>query len=88
MEDADVEAVIQAYRTGENLTPNGARVRLVEHSEIKENGWDLNIGRYLNTAAEEGADVATALAALAEAQASLREAEARLARRLKAAGYA
>ena len=88
MEDADVEAVIQAYRTGENLTPNGARVRLVEHSEIKENGWDLNIGRYLNTAAEEGADVATALAALAEAQASLREAEARLAQRLKAAGYA
>ena len=26
-------------------------VRLVSHAEIKENGWDLNIGRYLKASA-------------------------------------
>ena len=89
MDNDDVEAIIEAYRTAEDPDgEGGVQVRLVEHSEIEENDWDLNIGRYLKTAAEETVDVPTALAALAEAQTSLRDAEERLAERLKAAGYA
>ena len=86
MGPGDIEAVVAAYRTagGEGEVP----ARLVEHAEIKENGWDLNIGRYLKTAAGETLDVPSALAALAEAQAALHEAEERLAERLRAAGYA
>ena len=57
----DVEAIVTAYRT---LTDpdgeGGVQVRVVAHAEIKENGWDLNIGRYLRGAAEEVVDVATA----------------------------
>lgn len=60
----------------------------MEHAEIKEQGWDLNVARYLTTAAAEATDVATALTQLGEAQRRLRSAEQRLADRLKAAGYA
>ena len=50
----DVEAIVAAYRTGEDPDGDGGvAVRLVRHAEIKENGWDLNIGRYLRGAAEE-----------------------------------
>lgn len=89
MSDNHVESVIAAHRTGEDPDgEGGVQVRLVEHAEIKDNGWDLNIGRYLRTAGEEVIDVKTALANLAEAQQALRTAEERLAERLEAAGYA
>ena len=89
MDDADIEAILAAYHTGEDPDgEGGVQVRLVDHAELKENAWDLNIGRYLRTAAADVLDVPTALAQLAEAQAALREAEAALAERLKAAGYA
>lgn len=89
MTSEQVEAIIAAYRTGSNPDGDGgAGARLVDHAEIKENGWDLNLGRYLRTAAAETIDITTALEQLAEAQATLRNAEARLAERLKAAGYA
>jgi type I restriction enzyme M protein len=87
MGPADIEAVVAAYRTSEAVD-GAVPARLIEHAEIKENGWDLNIGRYLKTAAGETLDVPSALAALAEAQIALHEAEERLADRLKAAGYA
>jgi type I restriction enzyme M protein len=56
--------------------------------EIKENAYDLNIGRYLKTEAAEVVDVAEALAALNDARAKLAEAEKAMIERLKAAGYA
>jgi type I restriction enzyme M protein len=86
MSEADVDTIVGAFRSG---TP-GEKVptRLVEYTEIKENGFDLNIGRYLKTAAVETIDVPTALVALREAQTKLREAEMRLDKRLKVAGYA
>jgi len=83
----DVEAIVATYRSGDG-TKLGVPTRLVGHAEIKENGWDLNIGRYLKTAAAETADVPTALTTLREAQAKMRDAEAKLDERLKAAGYA
>jgi type I restriction enzyme M protein len=87
MSPTDVEEILAAYRageTGDGLVP----ARLVKHGEIEENGWDLNIGRYLRTAAAETVDVLTALAALRDAQTLLHEAEVKLDERLKAAGYA
>jgi type I restriction enzyme M protein len=85
MSPADIEKILAAYRTGK--AGGSVPVRLVEHGEIKENGWDLNIGRYLKTAAAETVSVPTALSALRKAQARLRQAEAILDKRLKAAGY-
>lgn len=85
----DLDAIVKAYRTGAD--PHGEEgvvVRLVPNAEVESNGWDLNIGRYLRGAAGEDVDVATALAALAEAQRGLHEAEERLAERLREAGYA
>lgn len=85
----DVAAILAAYRTAEDPdAEGGVAVRLVPHAEIKESGWDLNVGRYLRDTAGEAIDVGTALAELREAQATLRDAEARLDERLKAAGYA
>jgi type I restriction enzyme M protein len=85
----DVETMVVAYRTlADPDGDGGVQVRVVDRSEIKDNAWDLNIGRYLKTAAADTLDVATALANLAEAQEALRDAEARLAERLVEAGYA
>ncbi len=85
----DIEAIVTSYRTASDTDgEDGVNVRLIEHAEIKENGWDLNIGRYIRGAAVEVLDVDTALAELAAAQEGLREAEANLAERLNAAGYA
>lgn len=82
----DIELIQGAYETG--ATGEGAvPVRVVQHSEIKENDWDLNIGRYLKTAAAELIDVPTALAELRGVLAELDKAEADLVERLKAAGY-
>ncbi|MCU1494272.1 MAG: type restriction-modification system, subunit [Acidimicrobiaceae bacterium] len=87
MRPGDVEAIVAAYR-GDGGTGASVPARLVDHSEIKENGWDLNIGRYLKTSAAETTDVPTALAALRMAQTRLRDAEARLEERLEASDYA
>ena len=85
----DVDALVEAYRTGSDPDgEGGAEVRLVPLAEIEGNGWDLNIGRYIKGAAAEVIDVETALAELAEAQQALHEAEERLAERLAEAGYA
>jgi type I restriction enzyme M protein len=86
---ADVEAIVEAYRTGGDPDgQDGVGVRLVAHAEMESNDWDLNIGRYLQGAVGEDVDVATALAALAVAERELREAEERLGERLREAGYA
>ena len=85
MGDPDVEAILRAH-SGEDA--DAVQVRLVDHGEIKDSGWDLNIARYLKTAATEAVTVDAALTQLAEAQAALHDAEARLTERLRAAGYA
>ncbi len=67
----------------ENIT-----ARLVAHSEIEENKWDLNIGRYLKADAAEIVDVQDALTSFDQARAELAVAEMALLTKLKAAGYA
>ena len=82
-----MNAVLAAYQTGEDPDgDDGVNVRLVPVSEIEENGYDLNIGRYVRAAAEEGADLDTALKAYADARAARIEAEQRMFERLAAAG--
>jgi type I restriction enzyme M protein len=89
MDEDDVAAIVAAYRNGESPdSDENVHVRQVTHAEITANGWDLNISRYLKTAVAEDITVETALDELSQAQAALHEAEARLAERLKAAGYA
>jgi type I restriction enzyme M protein len=85
----DVDAIVSAYRAGTD-TGDLARVpvRLVDHAEVKENDWDLNISRYLEPAAVASIGVDAALDAYFAAQARLREAEDALQARLRAAGYA
>lgn len=88
LRSADVDAIVEAYRTGAD--PNaeeGLVARLVPHGEIESNHWDLNISRYLQSAAGEVVDVMSALTALAEAQQELKKAEERLAERLREVGY-
>jgi type I restriction enzyme M protein len=85
---ADVKDLYDAYLSDGDDEKTDIAARLVPHEEIAANKWDLNIGRYLKTAAAEVVDVATALASLDEARANLANAEKAMLERLKAAGYA
>lgn len=87
MAEHHVKALVNAYRTGE--APNGedgSEVRLVPFEELEQNGFDLNIGRYIKVAAEETADLGTALVAYADARLHRIGAEAAMFERLAAAG--
>jgi type I restriction enzyme M protein len=84
----DVDDIYEVYRSiGETENPN-ITARLVAHSEIEGNDWDLNIGRYLKADVAEVVDVQEALAAFNESREALAKAESELLKKLKAAGYA
>jgi type I restriction enzyme M protein len=85
---ADVQDLYESYLSDGEEEKTDIAARLVPHEEIAANKWDLNIGRYLKTAAAEVVDVATALASLNEARENLAIAEKAMLERLKAAGYA
>lgn len=83
----DIDAILTAYQTGDDPDGDGgAAVRLVAHEEIAANGWDLNIGRYIKTAAADEVGLDTALAAYLEARENRIAAEQALFERLSAAG--
>ncbi|MFD0348143.1 N-6 DNA methylase [Kitasatospora aburaviensis] len=84
MSKEDVSVLIEAYKTGND--PDGANVRLVPFEEIEQNGFDLNIGRYINVAAEEAADLGAVLVAYADARQHRMDTEAEMFKRLAAAG--
>jgi type I restriction enzyme M protein len=87
MTDEDVQVLTQAYMTGQDPDgEGGANVRLVSFQEISDNGFDLNIGRYIRVAAEETGDLGAALVAYADARQRRLEAEAAMFERLAAAG--
>jgi type I restriction enzyme M protein len=83
----DVQDLFDTYAKADSDGKADVAARLVPHEEIAGNKFDLNIGRYLKTAAAEVVDVATALAALNEARTNLAAAEKAMRERLKAAGY-
>ena len=89
MDDDDVTAILDAYQTGQD--PNGeagVNVQLVSHGDIKDNGWDLNIGRYIKAAAPDEIDLDTSLAAYQAAREARIASEQALFARLAAAGIA
>jgi type I restriction enzyme M protein len=85
MSDADIQKILAAYRGD---SPADIPSRLIGHAEIKDHGWDLNIGRYLRTSSLQTITVEEARQQLIEAQAALRDAEDRLDARLRAADLA
>nr|WP_272956640.1 class I SAM-dependent DNA methyltransferase [Kribbella solani] len=87
MSDGHITALVDAYRTGEDPDGEGvAGVRLVPFEEIERNSFDLNIGRYIKVAAEETADLGTALISYADARQHRIGTEAVMFGRLVAAG--
>jgi type I restriction enzyme M protein len=85
---SDVEDLFSVYESnGITEKPNIA-ARLISHDEIAGNKYDLNMGRYLKTAAAEVVDVAIALSSLDVARTNLAEVEKAMYERLKVAGYA
>lgn len=89
MTDDDVAVLLEAYQTGEDPDgEGGANVRLVPTEEIAANGYDLNIGRYIKTAAAETIGLPTALANYETAREARIASEAALFERLSAAGIA
>jgi len=87
MSEGDVAALVKAYRTGEDPDgEGGANVRLAPFDQIEENGFDLNIGRYIKVAAEETANLGAALVAYADARQRRVATENAMFERLAAAG--
>jgi len=87
MSEGDMDKVLAAYRTGDVTDgEGGVTVRLVPFDEIKTNGFDLNIGRYVRAEADETVDLDSALRAYVEARGARMEAEQRMFERLAAAG--
>jgi type I restriction enzyme M protein len=87
MSSDDVDALLAAYSTGRDPEGEGRiSVRLVPFDEIKTNNFDLNIGRYLRSAAAATLDLATALATYQAARAHRVEVEQTLFYRLGASG--
>jgi type I restriction enzyme M protein len=87
MSDDDVNAVIAAYRTGVDPDGEGGlEVRLVPFDEIKSNGFDLNIGRYVRAASEDVTDLPAAISLYQAARAARASAESRMFEVLAAAG--
>ncbi len=88
LNEADVNDLYEMFSSHGEAEKADIAARLVPHAEIIENGFDLNIGRYLKAEAAEVIDVGEALHALSESRTTLAEAEAAMLKRLKAAGYA
>jgi len=87
LSDNDMEAMLAAYRTGEDPDgQGGGNVRLVSLDEIANNGFDLNIGRYVRGAAEEAVSLEAALTAYSDARSARLDAEQNMFERLAAAG--
>ncbi|WP_197025400.1 type I restriction-modification system subunit M [Nocardioides sp. URHA0032] len=86
MTEGDVQVTLDAYRTGGNPNDEGIEARLVPFDEIKANGFDLNITRYVAKAREESFDVGSALVAYGDSREVRRETERAMFARLAAAG--
>jgi type I restriction enzyme M protein len=88
MDEDDIKAVHAAYAKGVDIDgEHGLHLRLVDMEEIDSNGFDLNVGRYIQTGDASEVNVAAALAAYRDAREALRLAERELDKKLTAAGF-
>jgi len=85
--DDDVAALFEAYNDP-TTEPEQVKQATVDIADIEANGWDLNLGRYIEQDAAETIDVAAALVAMVEAEEAASVAQTAMHERLKAAGYA
>jgi type I restriction enzyme M protein len=86
--ERDIEDVFTTYASNGESEKDGIAARLVSCDEIKENNFDLNLGRYLKADPAEIVDVRQALSDFNVARETVSNAEGELLRKLKAAGYA
>lgn len=87
MSTDDVVAVFAAYRTGDDPDGSGGtEVRLVSFDEIKSNGFDLSLGRYVQSAFDDASDLPSAISEYQAARAARIAAEERMFEVLSAAG--
>lgn len=85
LRDQDIQKIVKAY---ENYTPVEKYCRAVAISEIKENDYNLNISRYVDTAPEEEEiDLKAAVKELHEIEKKRREVEEKMNRYLEELGY-
>lgn len=87
MSEPDMDAILAAYREGGDADgEDGVYVRLVPFDEIKSNGFDLNIGRYVRPESADGLTLDQALTNYAAARIARLDSESALFERLAAAG--
>ena len=85
---SDLDDIYEVYESTGKKEKKDIAARLVPLSEIEDNNFDLNIGRYLKAEASEVIDVSFALAEFGSANVDLQKIEKELIAKLKAAGYA
>lgn len=77
----DLDEILAAYRVGDDPDgpgEGGVHLRFVPFEEIKTNGFDLNMGRYIKVAAAEQEDLGTLIEAYNAARAERQKAEERM----------
>jgi type I restriction enzyme M protein len=85
---SDLDDIYEVYESIGKKDKKDIAARLVPLSEIEDNNFDLNIGRYLKAEASEVVDVSEALSEFNESRMELEKIEKDLITKLKAAGYA
>jgi len=85
---SDLDDIYEVYESIGKKEKKDIAARLVPFSEIEDNNFDLNIGRYLRADAAEVVDVSEALGEFNKAREDLEKLEKELIAKLKAAGYA
>lgn len=85
LRDSDVQDIVSAYEKWEAVDQY---CRVVEHSEIQANDYNLNMARYIDLSEQEAQiDVGAALAKLRALEAERGEVEGKMLRFLKELGY-
>jgi hypothetical protein len=85
---SDLDDIYEVYESIGKKENKDIAARLVPLSEIEDNNFDLNIGRYIKADAAEVVDVSAALKEFNQARADLEILEKELLAKLRAAGYA
>ena len=85
LEEEHVKKVVDAYDAGEEIDKY---MRIVDMAEIKENDYNLNIARYIDTSEEEElVDLSATLEAIKEIETKEKEIDDKLAGFLAELGY-
>lgn len=83
----DIANIVEAYTSGDDPHGDaGVQARFVGFDEIKSNGFDLSVSRYIKSAASEVGDLASLIEAYNLARAERERAEQRMLKTLSEAG--